>query len=55
MCGLYERWALPRHVCQDIKACAEDKFAVDDSDSQVPFFALPFYPDPDYPMDSYVS
>jgi hypothetical protein len=28
---------------------------IDDSDSQVPFSAPPFYQDPDYPMDSYVS
>jgi hypothetical protein len=28
---------------------------IDDSDSQVPFSAPSFYPDPDYPMDSYVS
>jgi len=27
--------------------------SIDDSDSQVPFSAPPFYPDPDYPMDSY--
>ena len=25
--------------------------SIDDSDSQVPFSAPPFYPDPDYPMD----
>ena len=29
--------------------------SIDDSDSQVPFSAPSFYPDPDYPMDSYVS
>jgi len=29
--------------------------SIDDSDSQVPFSAPPFYPDPDYPMDSYVN
>ncbi len=29
--------------------------SIDDSDSQVPFSALPFYPDPDYPMDCYRS
>lgn len=28
---------------------------IDDSDSQVPFSAPSFYPDPDYPMDSYVT
>ena len=27
--------------------------SIDDSDSQVPFSAPPFYLDPDYPMDSY--
>ena len=27
--------------------------SIDDSDSQVPFSAPPFYRDPDYPMDSY--
>ena len=27
--------------------------SIDDSDSQVPFSTPPFYPDPDYPMDSY--
>jgi len=27
--------------------------SIDDSDSQVPFSAPPFCPDPDYPMDSY--
>jgi hypothetical protein len=26
---------------------------IDDSDSQVPFSTPPFYPDSDYPMDSY--
>jgi hypothetical protein len=26
--------------------------SIDDSDSQVPFSAPSFYPDPDYPMDS---
>jgi hypothetical protein len=29
--------------------------SIDDSDSQVPFSAPSFYPDQDYPMDSYVS
>jgi hypothetical protein len=29
--------------------------SIDDSDSQVPFSTSPFYPDPDYPMDSYVN
>ena len=29
--------------------------SIDDSDSQVPFSTPPFYPDPDYPMDSYVN
>ena len=29
--------------------------SIDDSDSQVPFSAPPFYPDPEYPVDSYVS
>ena len=29
--------------------------SIDDSDSQVPFSAPPFYPDPNYPMDSYLS
>jgi hypothetical protein len=27
--------------------------SIDDSDFQIPFSAPPFYPDPDYPMDSY--
>ena len=26
--------------------------SIDNSDSQIPFSALPFYPDPNYPMDS---
>jgi hypothetical protein len=25
--------------------------SIDNSDSQIPFSAFPFYPDPDYPMD----
>jgi hypothetical protein len=25
--------------------------SIDDSDSQIPFIAFPFCPDPDYPMD----
>jgi hypothetical protein len=29
--------------------------SIDDSDSQVPFSTPPFYPDPDYPMNSYLS
>ena len=29
--------------------------SIDDSDSQIPFSTLSFCPDPDYPMDSYVS
>jgi len=29
--------------------------SIDDSDSQVPFSTPSFYPDPDYPMDSYVN
>ena len=29
--------------------------SIDASDSQVPFSAPSFYPDPDYPMDSYGS
>ena len=29
--------------------------STDDSDSRFPFSAPPFYPDPDYPMDSYVN
>ena len=27
--------------------------SIDDSDCQIPFSTPPFYPDPDYPMDSY--
>jgi hypothetical protein len=29
--------------------------SIDNSDSLVPFSAPPFYPDIDYPMDSYVN
>jgi hypothetical protein len=29
--------------------------SIDYSDSQVPFSAPSFYPDPEYPMDSYMS
>jgi len=29
--------------------------SIDYSDFQIPFSALSFYPDPDYPMDSYVG
>lgn len=29
--------------------------STDHSDSQIPFYALSFYPDPDYLMDSYMS
>ena len=29
--------------------------SIDDSDSQGPFSTPSFYPDPDYPVDSYVS
>jgi hypothetical protein len=29
--------------------------SIDDSDSQVPFSAPPFYQDPQYPVDSYMS
>ena len=29
--------------------------SIDDSDSQVPFSAPSFYPDPEHPMDSYVA
>ncbi|MDI6755782.1 MAG: hypothetical protein QME78_15470 [Thermodesulfobacteriota bacterium] len=29
--------------------------SIADSDSQIPFSALSLHPDPDYPVDSYVS
>ena len=41
------------HLCLwEVKAPSVT-ISIDDSDSKVPFSAPSFYPDPDYPMDSY--
>jgi len=44
-------WDLKVRPPPKVKA-ASVTISIDDSDSQVPFSAPSFYPDPDYPMDS---
>ena len=47
-------WDLKVRPPPKVKAPSET-ISIDDSDAQVPFSNPPFYPDPDYPMDSYVN
>jgi uncharacterized protein with von Willebrand factor type A (vWA) domain len=46
-------WDLKVRPPPKVKAPSVTIF-IDDSDSQVPFSTPSFYPNPDYPMDSYV-